>query len=66
MKRPPVKNPRHKVGEPARCKVCNRPIIGPKVYCSDACKQKAYRERNQQLPGPPPERTDVQDDDGLW
>ena len=31
------------------CPVCEGPVIGTakKVYCSDACRQRAYRERKE-------------------
>lgn len=52
MTRKSVRNPRHKRGEVAECPVCGAEVIGPAVYDSNACKQKAYRIRNQNLETP--------------
>lgn len=29
-----------------QCAMCPNPVTGKQVYCSDACRQKAFRERN--------------------
>jgi hypothetical protein len=37
------------------CPVCARPLPSPRArYCSDACKQRAYRLRRVQRAGPDP------------
>ncbi|GLZ28984.1 LuxR family transcriptional regulator [Lentzea sp. NBRC 105346] len=38
------------------CAVCGRDVPGSGIYCSNACRQRAYRGRRDD-PGPPSERT---------
>ena len=37
-----------------KCKNCNTVTQGNKTYCSNACKQKAYRKRRNVTPIPQP------------
>lgn len=33
--------------EATRCRTCGKPVKGRQKYCSNACRQKAYRERKK-------------------
>lgn len=46
-RRNPPKNPRNKKGQITPCPMCGNPVVGPAVYDSDACKQRAYRIRKE-------------------
>jgi hypothetical protein len=46
--RPQVVNQIQTRADVGHCECCNKPVQRGQKYCSNACKQKAYREREQE------------------